>query len=242
MAAAAEDNLRPYLTASFATHLGLIGAALFFVWKGALQPREVYRIDFIGPTAGIANRNPEAAPGRAAPAASSSRIAPERKAPEFVRRRHQPLPRPSFAGPSDKPEPKPEPVQESAAPAEPAAPAAAPAKEQGGGQAQAQGEGPGANVTSDLPNFPYPWYITQVRSQLWNRWSSRIPHTPGAVVVMFTILRDGSITDLRPESSSGDEAYDYAALTSVQEAAPFAPLPPGFRDRFLNIHVRFTSQ
>ena len=240
MAAAAEDNLRPYLTASFATHLGLIGAALFFVGKGALQPREVYRIDFIGPTAGIANRNPEAAPGRAQPAGSAARVAPEARTPEFVRRRHQPLPRPSFAGPTERPQPAPAPVE--AAPVEPV-PAAAPAKEQGGGgPVQAQGEAPGANVTSDLPNFPYPWYITQVRSQLWNRWSSRIPHTPGAVVVMFTILRDGSITDLRPESSSGDEAYDYAALTSVQEAAPFAPLPPGFRDRFLNIHVRFTSQ
>ncbi|MBI4348645.1 MAG: TonB family protein [Elusimicrobia bacterium] len=235
------DELKPYLKASAATHVGLvIAAALLATGKGG-APQDVYRIDFIGPTAGIANRNPEAA--KASPTAPPARPAvgrppPMQKPDEFARRRSGPLPKPSFLQPG-----RPEPVlAEPPPPAAPAAPAPQAAEPAAAGSGEAAAEGSDANVSADLPNFPYPWYITQVRSSLWSRWSARMPRTPGGATIMFIILRDGSLTDLRVESSSGDAGYDYAALTSVQEAAPFAPLPSGFRESFLKIHVRFTSQ
>lgn len=239
--AASQDDLKPFLTASFITHGAVVAAALATSGLGGHVSREVYRIDFIGPTAGIANREPAAAPGRpveAAPAQPAAKVPPQQKPDSFSKpRKSAPLPRPSFLGPAETAQP--------AAPqaAAPAAPATAQSVQAAPGAGGAHGgEGSGAAVSADMPNFPYPWYISQVRAQLWAKWSARMPRTPGGVVVMFTILKTGALTDLRVEQSSGDDGYDYAALTSVQESTPFAPLPPGFKDRFLKVHVRFTSQ
>ncbi|MBI5201356.1 MAG: TonB C-terminal domain-containing protein [Elusimicrobia bacterium] len=231
------DELKPYLKASAATHVVLVAAALAAATMKPPAREETYRIDFIGPTAGIANREPEAAPASAPQAARpAAKPPPMKPSADFVRRRpNQPLPKPSFLQ-SGAPEPAPK-----AEPA-PAAPAAAAPAAPSSGKGDPAAEGSGASVSSDMPNFPYPWYITQVRSRLWANWSSNMPRSPGAVTVMFTILRDGSLTDIRVESSSGDAGYDYIALTAVQNSAPFGPLPSGFKDSFLKIHVNFTSQ
>lgn len=240
-----EEDLKPFLTASLITHGAVLAAALAASGLGGAVSREVYRIDFIGPTAGIANREPAAAPRQAAvqapPAQPAAKVPPQQKPDVFSKpRKSQPLPRPSFLGPAEPAKPA-QPAAPEATPA--AAPAAAASVQATPGAGGAPGgEGSGAAVSADMPNFPYPWYISQVRAQLWAKWTARMPRTPGGVVVMFTILKTGALTDLRVEASSGDDGYDYAALTSVQESAPFAPLPPGFKDRFLKVHVRFTSQ
>jgi len=62
--------------------------------------------------------------------------------------------------------------------------------------------GDAAGVTTDLPNFPYPWYISQVRQMLWTAWQKRMPPTSGEGVVVFSIVRSGAFTDLRMESRS----------------------------------------
>ncbi|MBI4424297.1 MAG: energy transducer TonB [Elusimicrobia bacterium] len=228
------ERLSPFLTASAATHAGLIGAAFLFAGIQAPVTKEVYRIDFIGPTAGIANRDPEpaAAARKAAAAPSPAKIPPQAKPAEFARRSNAPLPRPSFLAPREPERPPVEVPAAAPAAAAPAPPAAA----------GTEGDGSGASVSSDLPNFPYPWYITQVRSALWSRWSANMPAAAGEVLVMFSILRPGTVTDIRIESSSGEGGYDYTALSVVKAAAPFPPLPSGFREPFLKVHVKFTSQ
>ncbi len=72
--------------------------------------------------------------------------------------------------------------------------------------------GDAAGVATDLPNFPYPWYISQMRQMLWAAWQKRMPPASGEGVVMFAIVRNGAFTDLRMESSSGDSAFDQAAM------------------------------
>jgi TonB family protein len=92
-----------------------------------------------------------------------------------------------------------------------------------------------------MPDFPYPWYLAGVRSALWDKWSQRMPDLAGECGVAFDILRDGRAVDVTVESSSGEGGFDYAAMTAVQEAAPFPPLPSGMKERFLKVHVRFRS-
>ena len=59
----------------------------------------------------------------------------------------------------------------------------------------------------------------------------------GQCVVVFTLLPNGSLVDLRSEESSGDPTIDLAALGAVQDGAPYPPLPRGFKDPFLKIHL-----
>jgi protein TonB len=81
-----------------------------------------------------------------------------------------------------------------------------------------------------------------VRLSLWQAWQTRMPRLDADGGVSFSILRNGSITDLEIESSSGDPSFDRAALESVQAAAPFPPLPADFHEQFLKIHLTLKSE
>lgn len=91
-----------------------------------------------------------------------------------------------------------------------------------------------------LVNFPYAWYVNTLRAKLWEEWSRWVP--PGSrqhCLVTFVIQRDGTISDSQLERSSGDSLFDQGALRTVQTAAPFPPLPEGFQDPSLRVHVEF---
>ncbi|NLO90941.1 MAG: TonB C-terminal domain-containing protein, partial [Elusimicrobia bacterium] len=98
----------------------------------------------------------------------------------------------------------------------------------------------GTAITAEFPNFPYPWYITQVRAALWNEWSTRMP-SAGAIstVVGFRIQRNGKIEGVKVDKSSGNKLFDFAALSSAEQAAPFPPLPSDYKDSALDVHVEF---
>jgi TonB family protein len=95
-------------------------------------------------------------------------------------------------------------------------------------------------ISAEFPNFPYPWYITQVRMSLWNRWSSRMPKEGSlSSVVVFRIQRSGEISGLNVERSSGNKLFDFAAMSSVERSTPFPPLPDEYGEQELVMHVEF---
>lgn len=200
----------------------------------------VYTIDFIGPTGGGKAGGEIAAPAPAAPAAAREKASPAAKASkapkakpaedDFSVKKHSgPLPRPSVLSGTPR-----RPVQETAAP-----PAVEPDAEADEGAGEGGGMG---GVSTDFSNFPYPWYITEVRVGLWNQWVNRMPRG-GALecVVGFEIARDGSVSSVKIGEASGNSLFDYAAQTATQAAAPFPPLPAGFKDSKLRVHVKFTA-
>jgi protein TonB len=216
------EDLKPYLTYSIGVHLAGVAVALFILRGGAIKNSAVYMIDFVGPTAAVIDSRGEAA--KAGAAAYTPQ--PQSEADEFSthHRKGAPLPRPSLLrGWRDTP-------------AAPEKPAAAPAA-QTASAAPTSGPPGQAGITTDLPNFPYPWYISQLRQSLWSQWSARMPKEKGECVVVFNLLPSGAVVDLRVEESSGDSAFDLAALSAAQDAAPFPPLPRGFTEPFLKIHV-----
>ncbi|MBI5629608.1 MAG: TonB family protein [Elusimicrobia bacterium] len=224
-------GLRPYLGGSLALHGLLLCAFLILVnFRPSSRPSSVYTIDFVGPTAAILSSTggETAAKTTAAEISASPKLGPQAEINEFSKpRRRIPaaLPRPSLLRGYQAPT---RPAEESAQ----SQPAAAT------GEAGPAGE---AGIATDMPNFPYPWYITQVRAALWRIWSSRMPKDPGEALVVFSILSDGGIADLRTESSSGDATFDLAALSTAQDGAPYPPLPQGFSEPFLKIHVTLKS-
>ncbi len=226
--------MRPsYLTGSFALHLGAVAAFAILSRAVTAPMNPVYTIDFVGPSAPIVSQAGAAAPAAAAPAVAAAKPQPLKDFDEFGRRKRRkgaPLPRPSLLrGLLDK--------SKTAAPArESAVPSPAAAAGTGAGP---PGE---AGVVTDMPNFPYPWYISQVRAALWSQWAARMPKEQGECVVVFALRPNGSIVDLRTEVSSGDASFDLTALAAAQDAAPFPPLPRGFKERFLKIHVTLRSQ
>ncbi len=101
----------------------------------------------------------------------------------------------------------------------------------------------GGNITTDFANFPYPWYITQVRNSLWIEWEKRRPvGNLLSALVSFAIARDGKIKNLKVERSSKDDTFDFAATSAVINAGPFAPLPMYYEKDELTVSVEFKQE
>jgi TonB family protein len=222
-----DPKLKPYLAWSAALHAVLLVVIMFVVPRASSAPNQIYRIQIIGATPGIVNRAKKPTKKRKARRPRKKRSLPKPRRmldqDDFTKSKTS-LPKArNFDDPL--PTPREEPKVEEAVDEE---------------DVEAPDQGPGADVAPEMDNFPYPWYITRVRSAIWNRWTMKMPER-GDCGVMFTILRDGSVIDLRIEFSSGDSAFDYTALNAVRDAGPFGPLPPQFKDKFLKVHVQLRA-
>ena len=101
----------------------------------------------------------------------------------------------------------------------------------------------GGSIQTDFADFPYPWYITQVRNSLWIEWEKRRPEgTELSALVSFAIARNGKIKNVKIERSSKDETFDYAAKSAVLSADPFTPLPMYYEKDLLTISVEFRQE
>ena len=99
-------------------------------------------------------------------------------------------------------------------------------------------QGVGA-ITLNAADFPFAWYLRQVQSKISRTWEPQArdgsqPH------VVFDIRRDGQITGLAVEKTSGNPLYDQAALRAITDATPFPPLPDDFKESFLRVHLGFS--
>jgi protein TonB len=56
---------------------------------------------------------------------------------------------------------------------------------------------------------------------------------------VFEIGRDGTVTGLKVEKSSGNALYDQAALRAITDATPLPPLPDDFKESSLRVHLGF---
>ena len=110
-------------------------------------------------------------------------------------------------------------------------------------QASKEGEFQGGNIQTDFANFPYPWYITQVRNAMWIEWEKRRPAgNVLSALVSFSIVRDGKLKNVEVQRSSGDDTFDFAATSAVINAGPFAPLPMYYEKDELTVVVEFKQE
>lgn len=96
----------------------------------------------------------------------------------------------------------------------------------------------GSEVGSlDNPDFTYAYYLDRLLSLIDARWERPNMGSGIKAVIFFRIGRDGSMTDLQVEQSSGYNSFDLAALRAVQNAAPFPPLPRAYKHQDLGVHL-----
>jgi protein TonB len=142
--------------------------------------------------------------------------------------------------------PKPaKPGTEAAAPAAQAVPAAGPP----GGDALnpnrglgfgglSTGGGMGAGSYLDVKNFCCPDYLVTMLQLIQGRWDAR-QQVSGEAVVVFRIQRDGRLTDIELERSSGFPALDLTSQRALFLTQRVPPLPSAFPDDHLTVHLRF---
>ncbi len=90
------------------------------------------------------------------------------------------------------------------------------------------------------------YYVDMLRQKVAQKWRTgdvdpRIRSAPPAIVT-FTIRRDGSISSVRVEQTSGNFALDASAQRAIADAAPFEPLPAAFDRNEVSIEIWFQLQ
>ena len=125
--------------------------------------------------------------------------------------------------------PRPTPAPTAAARAEPPPPAL--------GRPSGSAQGAGA-MTLDVTDFPFAYYLASVQRKINERWEERAQ--PGRQpVAVFEIGRNGQISKLAIEKSSGNPYYDQQALRAISEANPLPALPAEYPEAMLRIHLGF---
>ena len=93
--------------------------------------------------------------------------------------------------------------------------------------------------------FPFPGYLRNLVSQVFQRW--RPPPSQASLVaeVLFFIHRDGSVTGLQFLRRSGNFGFDLEAQGAIESAAragAFGSLPDGFGPDVLPVSFFFNPR
>ncbi len=221
-----------YLVYSGGLHALAVLCIFLLMAPGSKKPNATYTIDFIGTGKVQAVTAPASSTKTdiKAPAPAKEAVAPPEPVKTPAKKAYV-----SKTEISTKKETK-----------KPAVPLAAPSileEEKESAPADQEGSFNGGNITTDFANFPYPWYITQVRNSLWVEWEKCRPAgSELAALVSFAIARDGKIKNLKIERSSNDDTFDFAASSAVINAGPFAPLPMYYEKDELTVSVEFKQE
>jgi protein TonB len=228
---------------SLGGHLLLVGAALAAAALAPKPPVLQVAVGFVVPVPRGGGGTPHVVPAPAAVKPEPAKPEPPAPRPEPPPKVIKPpkeaprrgLPPPDARKTRAKPEPTPPPRPVAG---EPGTAGAA----QGTSRASATPgiefgpPGPGVPGGADSGDF----YLAGVQRKIWLAWTQQIKTGfAQPVIVTFTILADGSVTDVRVVQTSGAALLDRAAQRSVLSAAPFNPLPKDYGTNRYTIQAIF---
>jgi TonB family protein len=107
------------------------------------------------------------------------------------------------------------------------------------------GAGFGSEFSSQigLSNFPFTYYLENMIGRISSNWlKAQISSGMSDelfTVIRFKIYRDGKISIVDIEQGCGIRTLDLAAVRAIQSSSSFAPLPDGYEEESLIIHLRF---
>jgi protein TonB len=101
--------------------------------------------------------------------------------------------------------------------------------------------GGGTGGYLDVANFCCPEYLGTMMQLIQRNWNSK-QEVAGEAVVKATIQRDGRLTGIEVERSSGYTALDLTAQRALMLTRQIPPLPPAFTEDHLTVHFIFQYQ
>ena len=99
------------------------------------------------------------------------------------------------------------------------------------------------DVSLDGGDFPFAAYVGRMRQKVAAAWT---PAGGGGeerkATIYFRVHRDGSVSHVAVEQSSGVSLFDRSCQRAVLEAAPLPPLPREYIGEYLGVHFPFVGQ
>jgi TonB family protein len=99
-------------------------------------------------------------------------------------------------------------------------------------------------ILSDTKGVDFGPYLSRIIHIVRQNWIAVIPESArlgekGRTGVVFEILKDGSVPQLRLVASSGSDPLDRAAVNGIHASVPFPPLPTEFTGNHLVLQFIF---
>lgn len=99
-------------------------------------------------------------------------------------------------------------------------------------------------ILSDTHGYNFSSYLNQLTNSVRAKWYSAMPEAArlgqkGRVVVIFTVVQNGAMQNLRIVANSDTQSLDQAATNAVQSASPYSALPADFTDNHIDVQFTF---
>jgi len=228
-----RPRLFPYAMIAFGLHGGLAGAIFLMSRNAAARPAQL-------PAVSVRIVQPEPPRQRRRPAAPAAR-------PTRAPKKATPVPEPVPAEPVATAPPEIEPSTRAAsedamaAPEQRATPRPTPVPAPSGGTGLSVGGGNNKQIPGIPSDFHFTYYVQRMLALIETRWYKPVVPADTRARVRFTISRDGRLSRIELEMSSGNSSFDRAALRSLYATNPLPPLPPAYRKQSLTVHLTFSE-
>ena len=100
------------------------------------------------------------------------------------------------------------------------------------------------NVTDNAFGTRFAFYIQQINQKLAAQWYTGMldPQASGRrVYLSFQVSRNGTPSNIRIDTRSGDATLDQTALSAVQHIDTFGPLPDAYQGTYVNVQYYFEA-
>ncbi|MBI5885150.1 MAG: cell envelope integrity protein TolA [Deltaproteobacteria bacterium] len=99
--------------------------------------------------------------------------------------------------------------------------------------------GNGPNASREALETRYHAYYALIRDNVQENWRYPYKDDKVMIIVSVKIFKDGRLISSEIEKSSGNALFDESLLSAIKKASPFAPLPQGFPNDYLEAELRF---
>lgn len=113
-------------------------------------------------------------------------------------------------------------------------------------QSRSAQAGGNVGILSDTTGVRFRPYLGRVLADVRRNWADLLPDSArapikrkGKVCIEFTILKDGSVSNMKVAEPSGDASLDRAALEAITASNPFVALPKKFSGQYLALRFHF---
>ena len=101
-------------------------------------------------------------------------------------------------------------------------------------------------ISLDTKDERYVQYAGVIKTKISNNWDypaeARLSLMEGEVTVLFSLVRDGGMTQIKIEKGSGYDVLDKEVLRAIRASVPFPSFPETDKVNRLNIKARFNYQ
>jgi TonB family protein len=98
-------------------------------------------------------------------------------------------------------------------------------------------------ISLDTKDERYIQYAGVIKMKIANNWiypaEARLSLIEGEVIAVFSIVRDGSMTQIKIERGSGYDILDKEVLRAINTSVPFPSFPESIKVNRLNIKAKF---